>query len=240
MPVWISHRGVRDNQVVENTRVSFAAAVRKGFKVLETDLQLTADHHIVLSHDDNFSTLIQDDRPILTLTRAQIELLTYSDGQHPYFLDQFMDDQASFSWVFDLKPPSAQATVAVLARMVSERMSVDAFVKKTSFVVWCKSDEEFLEEKFPGAKVFARESECWRAGLSFLYFGGLWAGIKKNRIYSVAPKVHGRKLFTKEFVEKYQKRGGKVLAFLPQSVEEAKDAKAAGFDEILSDGWIVK
>lgn len=240
MTIWISHRGVRDGKIVENTRDAFAAAVRKGFKVLETDLRLTADHHIVLAHDEDFGRLCSDERPIMKLTRSQIESFKFADGQHPYFLDEFLEDHSKQSWVFDMKNPMAQATAAVLRRTILEKMSMSEFVKKTSFVAWSKSDELYLIEAFPGARIFAREPECWRAGLSVMYLGCLGSGIVTDRVYSLPPEVHGRKLFTKEMVEKYHARGGRVIAFLPRTEAEAREAVSAGCDEILSDGWIVK
>ena len=240
MPVWISHRGVCDSKTVENSRESFAAAVRKGFKVLETDLRLTADHHIVLAHDEDFNRLCSDARPIIKVTRAQIEALQFSDGQSPFFLDQFLDEFPKQAWIFDLKNPLAQASAAILRRMVLERMSMADFVKKASFVAWSKLDEFYLIEAFPGARIFAREPECWRAGLSMMYLGGFAAGITKDKVYSLPPEVHGRKLFTREMVQKYHAHGARLIAFLPRTEAEAREAVNAGFDEILSDGWIVK
>lgn len=240
MPVWISHRGVRDGNVVENTRESFAAAVRKHFRWLETDLHLTADHHIVLAHDDHFGRMSDDDRPIIKLTRAQVEAISLSDGQHPFFLDEFLEVHAKQSWVFDMKGPTAQAAAAILSRMLTATLSPSEIAKKVKFVAWSRLDEVYLTQVFPGVEVFAREQECWRAGLAVLYCGGFGAGIRRNRTYSLPPELRGKKLFTKELVDKYHAKGGRLIAFLPRSEAEAKEAVAAGFDEILSDGWITK
>lgn len=238
MPIWISHRGVRDGNVVENTRESFSAAVRKGFKWLETDLRLTADHHIVLAHDLDFRRLSGDERPILKMTRAQVANIALTDGQKPLFLDEFLEEHAKQSWVFDLKAPDSHATIGMLSRMLLDRVPLAQLLKKTKFVTWSATDEQLLQAKLPGADTFARESECWRAGLSFIFMGGLVSGVQKGRTYSLPPELRGRKLFTKEMVELYHARGARLVAFLPRTEAEAKQAAAAGFDEILSDGWL--
>ena len=239
MSIWISHRGIRLGSIAENTKESFAAAVQKGFKWLETDLRLTADHHVVLAHDSDFSRLSTEGRPILKLTRAQLEGLTLGEGQRPLFLDEFLELHAKQSWVFDLKAPDSHATIGILTRMLQERLSMDEIVKKTKFVTWSKADEDLLRERLPGADAFARESECWRTGLSMIYFGGICAGIQKGRTYSLPPELRGRKLFTKDLVARFHARGARLIAFLPRTEAEAKEAAAAGFDEILSDGWLV-
>lgn len=239
MPVWISHRGVRDRDAVENTRESFAAAVRKGFKWLETDIRMTADHHLVLAHDENFGRISNDVRPIIKLTRIQVEAISLNDGQRPFFFDEFLVAHEKQSWVFDMKAPDAEATIPLLVRALTEKFPLQELTRKVKFVAWSKNDESIIREKLPGCEIFAREPECWRAGLSTIYFGGVCSGIQAGKTYSIPPQLRGRKLFTKELVASYHAKKARVIAFLPRTEAEAKEAVAAGFDEILSDGWIL-
>jgi glycerophosphoryl diester phosphodiesterase len=70
-PLWISHRGFKEN-AVENTRAAFGAAVDLGFSCLETDLRLTRDNRIVLSHDPTFKRLTGDRRRVQDMTAAEL------------------------------------------------------------------------------------------------------------------------------------------------------------------------
>jgi hypothetical protein len=50
----------------------------------------------------------------------------------------------------------------------------------------------------------------------------------------------GRALYTKKYIDAVHRCGGKVVAFLPETPEEARAAIAAGVDEILTNGLIVR
>ena len=136
MTIWISHRGVRDGAVVENTAKAFQAALRRGFKTLETDLRITADHHLVLSHDENFGRLSDNSLSILKQTRSQLSNIRLSDGQRPYFFDEFMADHGALNWVLDIKPETGAASLRILLKWVQVQMPIALFTKKASFVVW--------------------------------------------------------------------------------------------------------
>jgi glycerophosphoryl diester phosphodiesterase len=237
MTVWISHRGVKENGVEENTFHAFEAAVKRGFRSLETDLRLTADHQIVLSHDPSFSRLSQNNIPIVNLTRKQIEAIRFSDGQPPYFFEDFLQDHSRRKWTLDIKPETGATTLRVLLKLVNQRFDRDDFIRRASFVVWTHADLQFVEQEFKGAKIYATKQECWRAGLAGLWFGGFGSGIKEGKVYSIIPELFGAKLFQKAVVDRYHARGARVLAFLPRSEEECRQALAAGVDEILSDGF---
>ncbi|MGW3955986.1 glycerophosphodiester phosphodiesterase [Streptomyces sp. NPDC004752] len=55
-PAVIGHRGAPD-LAIENTARSFELAMSAGADILETDVRLTADGHIVCFHDDDFLRL---------------------------------------------------------------------------------------------------------------------------------------------------------------------------------------
>jgi glycerophosphoryl diester phosphodiesterase len=238
MTQWISHRGVRVGATEENTKQAFAEAVYRGFGILETDLRLTADHAIVLCHDPDFSRVISGEhRPIIKLTRSQIESLRYRDGSSPYFFDEFTQDFSHHHWVLDIKPETSFATLRLLKKH-ADSVGLGDFCQKASLVVWSKQDKDYAIKSFPGIKIYATESECWRAGLCHLFLLGFMSGIKPGVTYSVSPSVFGIDLFKPWLVKRYHKRQARILAFLPSSKASCIQAKKAGFDEILSDGWI--
>lgn len=241
MADWISHRGVREGHTVENTEASFLAAVRKGFSILETDLRLTADHQLILSHDVTLERLGGSNVPVVAKSRAQLAATTLADGQRPFFFDEFAEAHRRQRWVLDIKPETSAAALRVLLRTVKAFMPIKDFAENTSFVVWNTDDEQFLKTTLPNPKIYARQSRCWRAGLSLIWGQGLFSGINQpGEVFSVTPSLWGKNLFTKELVDRYHKRGAKVLAFLPRTEAEFRAAMTAGCDEILSDGWYPK
>ncbi len=68
------HRGVRA-LFPENTLCSFQAAIDLGLDMIETDLQLTADHEIVLIHDDTLDRTTNGSGPVGAYTLKQLRRL---------------------------------------------------------------------------------------------------------------------------------------------------------------------
>jgi glycerophosphoryl diester phosphodiesterase len=235
-PVWISHRGIRGEGVLENTTESFQAALRAGFKHLETDLQLTADGHIVLCHDTSFSRLSDDPRPIEELRRSQIERLRLRTGQSILFFDQFAEQFRDAAWVLDIKPPQEVRCLEVLRRWAVNNGRLDEILGKAVFLVWTASATDALTRLFPTARRYARRLECYRAGLTMVFGKGLGAGLQADRVYALTPRFVGVSLFSPRIVDGFHQRGAKVIAFLPGTEDEFQ--ADSGCDEILSDGFI--
>lgn len=236
MPVsLISHRGVRDPGITENTQIAFDKACTFDFEYLETDLRLTADKEIVLCHDESFSRLIEGDQELIVgLDRLSISRRRYPCGQQPMFLEDFLSRYRAKKFVFDVKPESSQGVLEVLIGHKAARRVDFSIVK---FVLWRKADIDFVKQHFPESTIYADKNACWRAGLSAMYAGGFFGGIASSEVYSLPPVVFGKELYTKEIVRRYHQRGAKVLAFLPRSRSEFKAAIDCGFDEILSDDY---
>ncbi len=76
----IAHRG--GGGAVENTLVAFERAVDRGYRHLETDVHVTADGVLVVSHDPTLARVAGDPRPIATLTRAELASVRV-DGREP-------------------------------------------------------------------------------------------------------------------------------------------------------------
>lgn len=73
-PRAIAHRG-GSMSCPENTEAAFRSAVDLGADVLETDMHLTADGQVVISHDPDFERLSGDPRPISSMTAAELKEL---------------------------------------------------------------------------------------------------------------------------------------------------------------------
>lgn len=235
---WISHRGFKQ-QALENTRPAFDAAVELGFTILETDLRLTADGHIVLHHDPDLRRLAGDARVIATSTRQELEKVSLRGGHRLLFLDEFVRVYANQEWVFDIKPETGAAVLERLAMLTKSVTEYSRVPEKTRFVVWSAAHERQLRAIWPKVDIFARESACWRAGLAVIIGLPFLGGIAAGRTYSLPSRLGPIQLHTREKVATFHRRGARVLAFLPDTDVEAAAALAAGVDEILTNGRIV-
>jgi glycerophosphoryl diester phosphodiesterase len=75
----IAHRGA-PAEAVENTRTGFVAALRSGAHMVETDLQLTLDGHLVIHHDASTRRLFGVNRIIAREPLERLRGLRYPNG----------------------------------------------------------------------------------------------------------------------------------------------------------------
>lgn len=234
-PTWISHRGIRDKGFTENSLAAFELAVSQGFSWLETDLRITCDNHIVLCHDSTLKRLFGKDLLVHTCSRAQLESLKYPCGQGMLFLDQFIQEFKKQRWTFDIKIETSQRVLSVLRQAVSEMKDARQVERNITFLLWCKEDQQLAERLFPDAQFFARDDECWRAGIAVLLGLPMFAKLIANKAYALPPKLWSISLFKKRIFRAYQSRNAKVIAYLPTCNEDAQAAVQAGADLILAD-----
>jgi glycerophosphoryl diester phosphodiesterase len=239
-PLWISHRGFAVD-ACENTQSAFDRAVELGFRALETDLRLTADGHIVLSHDLDFVRLGANiSSRISQMARRKVAEIKLRDGSSPLFFDEFVRRYAGCTWTLDIKPESGSEVIAELLRWSREAGSREWLESNVRFLVWRRMHYRELVRAFPRGGFYAMESQCWRAGIAAILHVPFGVGIVSGTTYSIPPRALGIDLFTQETVDYYHQRGAKVLAFLPKNDDMARLAIAAGFDEILTDGKILE
>ncbi len=232
---WISHRGVKIT-APENSLTAFKAARDAGFTTLETDLRLTSDGHIVLTHDRSIKRLTSRDENIDNLTRRDIESIKIPPtGEGFLFLDQFIREFTGLNWIFDIKAETAVGVIDALHALATSFSGHDMIMAQTHFLTWDAAHEAYLKKDFPKAICYARASECWRAGLCLLVGLPWLGGIKAGRTYSLPPKLRSIDLYKPWIVRVFHRRQAKVLAFLPKTALEVEAAASAGFDEILSD-----
>jgi glycerophosphoryl diester phosphodiesterase len=232
MPLWISHRGLTE-AAPENSAAAFDASVSAGFSALETDLRLTRDGRIVLAHDPDLTRLLGDPRRLRDLESTQVAGLRIR-GQPLLFFEDFAARYAGLRWTLDMKPPEAAETAEVLARVAPKDL-----VERATFLAWTPAHEAAIARCFPGARFYAQEPECRRAGTAALLTFGLGGDIRADRTYALTARFRGLSLFRPSIVARYHRRGARVIAFLPETDDEARAAIAAGFDEILTNGRIV-
>lgn len=237
-PLWISHRGYKV-QAVENTYQAFKAAVDIGFTGLETDLRITRDNHLVLIHDPSLVRLVNDERPVIALSRRELERIQFREGGKPLFFDQFAEEFGCCTWTLDIKPENGIMTITALRNWTERHRSAQWLTKQAKFLTWRASHEQLLTTLLPGAKCYARKYECWRAALAVMAGLPIPGSIKPDRTYALVSHLGGIPLFRRPVVEYFHKRGARTVAFLPETEQDTNSAIDAGFDEILTDGPII-
>lgn len=111
----IGHRGAPDSGP-ENTRSSLRAALDAGADILEIDVRLTSDGHIVLSHDADFSGLGGPAKPIRDCTRKELSGFKLSGGvngwEQPLFMDEALVEFPAAEFNVDLKDSGSRIVYA--------------------------------------------------------------------------------------------------------------------------------
>jgi glycerophosphoryl diester phosphodiesterase len=238
-PLWISHRGYHA-EAAENSAAAFRAALARGFTALETDLRMSRDGHVVLCHDPALDRVAGDPRLIAALTREQLAAVRLRDGSPLVFLDEFLRDYGAASWTFDVKRETGSATLRALKELTDASGSTASMVARTRFVLWSGEHETLCRDLFPGASFYARERQCWRAGLAVLAGVPFLGGIRRELTYALPPRIGSRDLFLPAIVQAYRTRGARVVAYLPETDALALAAVKAGVDEVLTNGLPVR
>ncbi|MBC7533053.1 MAG: hypothetical protein H7318_15885 [Oligoflexus sp.] len=234
---WISHRGYCLD-AVENTRNSFDAAIKLGFRYLETDLRSTLDGHIVLQHDSSLQKSCHSDQNVETIRLAAIRDLKTHDGQAVLGLPELIQDYSDYNWTFDIKEDSASRTLDLLAQWAETGgPKAQLWLKDhCRFLLWSKASGLQALRLFPQVMRLAQERECYRAGLAVVARVPQLSGIQAGKTYSIPPSFAGFNLFTKATLKAYHSRKARLLAYLPEDDDASKKAYFLGFDEILTNG----
>ena len=231
---WIAHRGIRGS-FAENTREAFDSAVDRGFTTLETDLRVTRDKRIVLVHDATIERVAGISGRVASLDSDYLSSIELKAGGQLLFFDEFVDRYREQQWVFDIKKETGSEVVSILERWGKAGGNLDLLQNQARFLFWDTAHEHRLRQILPNARIFASQRECWRAGIAVLLGLGRVAEIATERSYAVPYRLGPWNLFQPRIVETYHRQGGLVIAYLPETRDQAQQAVDVGFDYILSD-----
>lgn len=229
--VWISHRGCQ-HPFVENSDKAFALAERQGFDFLETDLRVCATGEVVLSHDTDLRRVWADSRPVAEISLEEFLSFRGPQGERPLSFQQFSQTFRNSGWVLDIKRETAPQVLRFLKKW-AEDGGREFLESRCRFLLWSGSHERLLRQWLPRATIFPGEKACWRAGLAVMLGLGFLGGIERGRVYSLPPVLGPLFLYRKKWVKAFQRRGAKVLAFLPGKYRQA--AIDVGVDEVLTE-----
>lgn len=119
-PITIAHRGVADDNGVQNSLVAMRRTHRLHPDYVEMDVHETKDHRFVVIHDENLRALTKVNRQPHQLTLAQLTKLTAKeDGHHAKLvsLDRYLKvaDQLHQKLIVEIKTTPADSA-GMLAR----------------------------------------------------------------------------------------------------------------------------
>jgi glycerophosphoryl diester phosphodiesterase len=241
VPLLHAHRGAASEQP-ENTLPSFARALELGADALETDLHLTADGHVVASHD---ATLARMAGVPVEIRRATLDELRRCDvgwgfvdreGGRPFegrgvrvpTLEEILDAFPGVPLNVDVKQRSPSMVGPVLDLLRRKR-----------------AEDRVLVASFDGATLRAVRAAGYpgRTGLGpaevlRLYampLAALRAAPLRGAAVQIPPRARGLRLDTPGFVRKCHALGLRLDYWTINDPEEAGRLLTLGADGIMTD-----
>jgi len=108
-PIIIAHRGA-SGLAPENTLAAFRRAIQQGADMIELDVRMTKDYHIVVHHDRTVRRTTGGKGCVWDLTLQQIRLLDAGSWFHPRFAGEQIP---TLRQVLEIMPPHTQVNIEV-------------------------------------------------------------------------------------------------------------------------------
>lgn len=127
-PVPLAHRG-GGKEVTENSRTALEHTRRLGYRVIETDVHLTADGVVVLQHDPRIDRTLNGSGLLGDMTWQQVALLRDGAGHRPVRLSEALSDYPDLVFNIDLKEDRVvgPALRTIAAAKAADRVCLAAF-----------------------------------------------------------------------------------------------------------------
>lgn len=123
----IGHRGAA-GLALENSRSSLLAAISHGVDMIEFDVRLTADDHLVVIHDRVTGRVAEDKHTVHDLTLAELRQVSLSNGEEFLTLDDALNLIGSTPVIIELKDKhSVDELLLVLEQHPDTTASVASF-----------------------------------------------------------------------------------------------------------------
>ena len=230
-PLIIGHRGAPD-KAPENTESSFRAALEAGTAIIETDVRLTADGHIVVSHDPDFSGLGGPVKPIIRSTRSELEAVILNSESGKVVKPLFMDDALRlFPDTFfniDLKD-SGKAIV----RAWTDLLSSSGSHRRCRTASFRDRTLRIFQRMNPGAPVsVARFGVAWL--LLTTLMGRPRSPRKREGVLQLPERAGPLRILTPGRIAGWQERGWKVQVWTVDNEEDMRRFIRWGIDGIIT------
>jgi glycerophosphoryl diester phosphodiesterase len=123
----IGHRGAA-GLALENSRSSLLAAIEQGVDMIEFDVRLTADDHLVVIHDKETGRVSEDKRTVREQTLGELRKSGLSNGEDILTLDEALNVIGSTPVIIELKDKqSVDELLLVLERHPNAQPNVASF-----------------------------------------------------------------------------------------------------------------
>ncbi|MGI5860497.1 MAG: glycerophosphodiester phosphodiesterase family protein [Myxococcales bacterium] len=236
-----AHRGAAAEEP-ENTLPSFRLALDLGANALETDVHLTADGQIVVSHDPTGARMAGVPKSIEESTLAEVRAwdagwgVIDASGARPFAgrgytvptLEELLVEFPGVPLNVDAKSRHPEMVPALL-RLLRRRRAQDC-VRVASF-----SDLNVLRARRAGYEGSTGLSPMEVAAVRFLPLGALRHWKLAGRALQVSPRSAGLSLDDPAFIAKCHSLGLRVDYWTINSATEARRLFAAGADGVMTD-----
>jgi len=218
----------------ENTLLAFNLAHEAGATGFETDLRLSKDHQIVLSHDAVLKRSGYPHKIISELTADELRKIEISSPDGCYSdrlitLKTLLQAYPEKEYIFDCKI-SDELLFTNLKSLLSELK----FHNRIWFLTWSKVADSQVRRIFPGYKLFPRamSTQVWGRS-SILKLGNLFE--PKNQILSL-PAYHKKlQVFSKRQIAAIHKHGKMFVGYLINTEKDLERCKACRVEIVLTD-----
>jgi glycerophosphoryl diester phosphodiesterase len=232
------HRGA-SIELPENTLEAFARALELGVDVIETDVHVTADEHVVIHHDDSSLRMGCDARLVRQRSLADLKRLNVGFGFRGVdghgitdtsfrvpTLSEALEAFPSARFNIDIKPLGAARRVLETVR----RHSAEERVLLTSF--YDANVREVRAAGYRGETGLARNEALIALGLPG--FTPAFLRPKGERI-QLPPRLGRLQIGVPAVIKRLQSLGYRVDFWVVNDREEAARLFAAGADGVMTD-----
>ncbi len=232
------HRGA-SIELPENTLEAFARALELGVDVIETDVHVTADEHVVIHHDDSSQRMGCDARLVCQRSLADLKRLNVGFGFRAAdghgitdrsfrvpTLSEALEALPSARFNIDIKPLGAARRVLETVR----RHAAEERVLLTSF--YDANVREVRAAGYRGETGLARTEALIALGLPA--FAPAFVRPKGQRV-QLPPRVGGLQIGAPAVIKRLQLLGYRVDFWVVNDLSEAERLFAAGADGVMTD-----
>jgi glycerophosphoryl diester phosphodiesterase len=218
----------------ENTILAFDLAHQAGATGFETDLRLSKDGHLILSHDNDLHRfgkpqVIISESPTEEILNHEIHSI---DGEHRdrlITLNKLLTAYPDKDYIFDCKI-SDRRLFETLRRELDDLN----FHNRIWFLTWDRFGDQMVRELFPGYALFPRVVRSYVWG-----FGAL-IGLSRvfepaNHIVSLPASHFGLRVIRRGQVASLRKRGRTFVGYLVNTESDFQLCRECGIDTILTD-----
>ena len=219
MVLKIAHRGGA-SYAPENTMAAFNAAMKRGIKNIEFDVQLSKDRVPMVMHDDTVDRTTNGKGKVNEMTLAQLKSLTTGDGEDIPTLDEALAalKKAKCTAIIEIKEPGCEKEV--LGVIIKRKMVHNSIIMSFKWDILV-----FVKELMPKMRTAWIVKKLPRGAARKLEALDAFAiGIKYAESHSLS----------REKVKKLQKAGYKVFLWTIDTKQDARAARKLGADGIVS------